>query len=127
MSRPERPAPGPGAARPVEDAEPWRSLELHGVEEEIGARAPEPTAPFWRGEDGQRHSYCSLRCGLDADRARALREAHLDAICRIAAAALVARDQGDQRETARLAMAAARLCEEIAGHWPPSAVEVPKR
>ncbi len=27
----------------------------------------------------------------------------------------------------RLAIAAARLCEEIAGHWPPSAVEVPKR
>ena len=111
------------AAGGIDAAEPSRTLVLG----QIGARAPEPGAPFWRGADGKRQGYCSLRCGLDADGAIALREAHLDAICLIAAAALAAREGGDQRETARLAMAAGRLCEEIAGHWPPSAVEIPQR
>jgi len=55
------------------------------------------------------------------------REVELEAIGRIARAGLAASERGDQGETARLAMAAGRLCQEIAGHWPPSAVEVPKR
>ena len=123
MSRVEGAGPAPRPARWIHAGEPSRRLVLR----EIGARAPEPGAPFWRAEDGKRQSYCSLRCGLDGDSAIALRETHCGSICLIAAAALVARERGDQRETARLAMAAGRLCEEIAGHWPPSAVEVPKR
>jgi predicted enzyme related to lactoylglutathione lyase len=59
--------------------------------------------------------------------ARELRQAHLEAIRRLAAGALAALDHGDQRETARLAMAAGRLCEEIAGRWTPAAVEVMAR
>jgi hypothetical protein len=89
--------------------------------------APDPVTPFWREEDGTRQSYGSLRCGLDEDVTSELRRAHLEAIGRIAAAALAAFERGDRRETARLAMAAGRLCEEIAGRWPPAAVEVPRR
>jgi hypothetical protein len=83
--------------------------------------------PFWREEDGSRHSYGALRCGLDRHTASTLRAAHLHAIGRIAAAALDASERGDRRETARLAGAAARLCGEIRGLWPPYAVETPKR
>jgi hypothetical protein len=93
----------------------------------IRVKAPEPDAPFWREEDGTRQSYGSLRCGLDAASARGLRNAHLDAIRGIAAAALAALDRGDQRETTRLAVSAGRLCEEIAGRWTPAAVEVTRR
>jgi hypothetical protein len=53
--------------------------------------------------------------------------AHVEAIRRLAAAALEASERGDRRETARLACAAARLCGEIRGHWPPSAVNTPGR
>jgi hypothetical protein len=89
-------------------------------------RPPDVVAPFWREEDGTRHSHGSLRCGLDEAMTSELRQAHLEAIDRIAAAALAALDRGDQPETARLAMAAGRLCEEIAGRWTPAAVEVPR-
>ena len=30
----------------------------------VRVKAPDPTAAFWREEDGTRHSYASLRCGL---------------------------------------------------------------
>jgi hypothetical protein len=90
-------------------------------------RPPDAGAPFWREEDGSRHSYGALRCGLDPPMAGMLRAAHVDAIGRIAAAALEASERGDRRETARLACAAARLCGEIRGLWPPTAVETPKR
>ena len=122
MSRGEDAAPVLSTGR-MNDGGPSRVLVLR----QIAMKAPEPGAPFWRGADAKRQSYCSLRCGLDADGAIALREACLGAIGLIAGAALAARERGDQRETARLAMAAGRLCEEIAGHWPLSAVEVPKR
>ena len=121
MNRAERAAPAPNKARGIHGGEPSRPLVLRA----IAVRGPEPDAPFWRGADGRRHSYCSLRCRLDAECAVVLREAHCQAIHAIAAAALAARERGDQRETARLAMAAGRLCGEIAGHWPPSAVGTP--
>jgi hypothetical protein len=90
-------------------------------------RTPEVEAPFWREDDGTRHSYGSLRCGLDPAEASALRAAHLEAIGRIAAAALLASERRERREARRLAAAASRLCGEIVGRWSPSAVEVPKR
>jgi hypothetical protein len=89
-------------------------------------RPPDADAPFWRERDGSRHSYGSLRCGLDPGEATALRAAHIAAICQIAAAALEASERGDRRETARLASAAARLCGEVRGLWVPTAVETPK-
>jgi hypothetical protein len=85
--------------------------------------APDPEVPHWRGADGSRLSFSSLRCGLDPAGWGELREAHLAAIRRIAAAALAAAERRDGGETARLATAAARLCGEIRGLWPPSAVE----
>ena len=85
--------------------------------------APDPEVPHWRTADGTRYSYGSLCCGGDARPAAELREAHLTAIRRIASAAMTAAERGDESETARLATAAARLCGEIRGLWPPSAVE----
>jgi hypothetical protein len=85
--------------------------------------APDPEVPHWREPDGTRHSYGYLRGRPDARPAAELRERHLAAIQRIAAAALVAAECGEDRETARLATAAARLCGEIRGLWPSSASE----
>lgn len=113
--------PQPGERRAVLDL---RSPLLGGW---VRVRAPDPGVPFWREEDGTRHSYGSLRCGLDGETATDLGAAHVDAIRRIAAAALEALECRDQRETLRLAMAAGRLCEEIAGWWSPAAVEIPRR
>jgi hypothetical protein len=101
------------------------TLELHNqpLDGRTRVRPPDPAAPFWREQDGSRHSYGSLRCGLDPGEATALRDAHLAAIGQIAAVALEASERGDRRETVRLASAAARLCGEIRGLWPPSAVQ----
>jgi hypothetical protein len=69
-------------------------------------RAPDPAKPYWREPDGTRHSYRSLRCRLEPGLAAELRDAHLNAIERIAAA---------------------RLCGEIRGLWPASAVEIRRK
>jgi hypothetical protein len=87
---------------------------------------PDPDTPYWHEAGGARHSYRSLLSLLDPRLAGAVREAHLAAIQRIAAAALSAAERGDRRQTRRLATAAGRLCGEIAGLWPPTAVEIPK-
>lgn len=92
-----------------------------------GLRAPDPVAPYWREADGTRHSYGSLRCMFDERVAAELGEPHLAAIRAVAAAALAASERGNRRETARLATAAARLCGEIRGLWPASAVEVRRK
>jgi hypothetical protein len=92
-----------------------------------GLRAPDPAAPYWREADGTRHSYGSLRCMFDERVAAELGEPHLAAIRAVAAAALAASERGNRRETARLATAAARLCGEIRGLWPASAVEVRRK
>ena len=113
----------------VDEALPSRAARVVSLVlgDRVHVMVPDPAAPFWRCQDGTRHSYRSLRCGLDPDHAGMLAEVHLEAIRRIAGASLSASEHGDQRETARLAMAAARLCQEIAGHWPPSAVEIQRR
>jgi hypothetical protein len=89
--------------------------------------APDPDVPHWREADGARHSYGSLRSGLEPRHAADLADAQLRAIARIVAAALAADERGDHAETARLAAAAGRLCGEIRGLWPAGAVEVPRR
>ena len=85
--------------------------------------APDPEVPHWREADGTRLSYSSLRCELDPADWDELREAHLAAIRRIAAAAVAAAERRDGGETARLPTAAARLCGEIRGLWPACALE----
>jgi hypothetical protein len=89
--------------------------------------APDPDVPHWREADGTRHSYGALRSGLEPRLADALADAHLHAIGQIAAAAIAACERGDHSGTARYAAAAARLCGEIRGLWPASAVEIPER
>jgi hypothetical protein len=105
------------------------TLDLHNrpLDGWTRVRPPDCAAQFWREGDGSHHSYGSLRWGLDPGETAALRDAHLAAIGRIAAAALEASERGERRETVRLASAAARLCGEIRGLWAPSAVEIPKR
>ena len=90
------------------------------------AIAPDPQVPHWREPDGTRQSYQTLRSGLQPSAARQLGQAHIGAIEAIAAAALAAAEGGDRREARRLATAAGRLCGEIAGRWPPTAVEIPR-
>jgi hypothetical protein len=129
VRQPNPPVLSTAARPPVQDGPSAGTLDLLSLP--LGAwtrvRPPDAGIPFWREGDGSRHSYGALRCGLDGHTASALRAAHLGAIGRIAAAALDASERGDRRETARLASAAARLCGEIRGLWPPSAVETPKR
>jgi hypothetical protein len=109
--------------RPIPQHEP-PGVALGGSRHAI---APDPAVPQWREADGTRHSYLTLRCRLEPGLARELRPAHAAAIQAIAATALAAAEGGDRRETRRLAAAARRLCGEIAGLWPPTALEVPKR
>jgi hypothetical protein len=123
------PALDRAASRRLRADETQGTLDQHNSP--LGAwtrmRPPDAGAPFWREEDGTCQSYGSLRCGLDPPMAGMLGAAHVEAIGRIAAAAIEASERGDRRETARLACAAARLCGEIRGLWPPTAVETPKR
>jgi hypothetical protein len=104
-------------------------LDLSGLRNDGSAPlcAPDLERPFWRAADGTRHSYRTLRCRIETAAVGELGEAHLTAIHTIAAAALAAGQRGDGRETRRLAVAAGRLCAEIAGFWIPTAVEIPKR
>jgi hypothetical protein len=90
------------------------------------ALPPDPQVPHWREPDGARQSYQTLRCGLEPGAARELGQAHIGAIEAIASAALAAAERGERREARRLAAAAGRLCGEIAGRWPPTAVEIPR-
>jgi hypothetical protein len=115
------PAPGRNGSRDGGYGPP--RLALGGLRQVI---VPDPRVPHWRDADGTRHSYQTLRCGLESGPADGLRQAHAAAIHAIAAAALAAAERGDHRETRRLAAAAGRLCGEIAGLWPPTAVEIPK-
>jgi hypothetical protein len=111
---PELPHAGPGRSAAAGET-PTAGGQIYPL-------APDAAAPYWRESDGTRSSYGSLRSGLDRRLAAEVGEAHLAAIGEIAAAALAASERGDRRETARLA-AAARLCGEIRGLWPPSAVQ----
>ena len=91
------------------------------------ALAPDPTMPYWHGWDGARHSLAELRCGLNPSAAAEVEQRHLAAINRVAAAAIEAMRGGEPAEGRRLSCAAGRLCQEIAGLWPSSAVEVKRR
>ena len=87
--------------------------------------APTPDQPFWHEADGTRHSFASLSAGLDEPLAAELRDMHIQALANLAAKALHARGEGDHHSVHRLSHAAGRLCQEIAGLWPPSAVTTP--
>jgi hypothetical protein len=115
---PERPANRAVTAQPDRGG-----LVLGGGRRAI---APDLEAPYWREADGTRHSYQTLRLGLGPGPASELRRAHAAAIRAIAAAALEAGESGDRRGSRRLAAAAGRLCGEITGLWPPTALEIPK-
>jgi hypothetical protein len=117
--------PGRGDWRPNRVGRPEGTLDIRGLVLGgwIRVTPPDVAVPFWREEDGSRQSYRSLRCGVDTRTAARLAEAHLAAIHVIATAAVDAAERGDHRDTARLACAAARLCDEIRGFWPPSAHE----
>jgi hypothetical protein len=80
--------------------------------------APEPAQPYWRSEDGTRLSFGDLVEGLSEACAEEAVAGYAEAICELARAAARARLHGDAQEARRLAIAASRLCQEIAGFWP---------
>jgi hypothetical protein len=83
-----------------------------------GVLAPEPGRPYWRSEDGTRLTFGDLVDGLSGACAEEAVASYAEAICELARAAARARLHGDAREARRLAIAASRLCQEIAGFWP---------
>jgi hypothetical protein len=83
-----------------------------------GCVAPEPAQPYWRSEDGARLTFGELIEGLSGARAEEAVAGYAGAICELAGAAARARLDGDAQEARRLAIAASRLCQEIAGFWP---------
>ena len=88
--------------------------------------APTAEQPYWHEADGTRHSFGSLSVGLEEDLAAELRDMHTTAVATLVGEALKARGDGDHLTVHRLSHAAGRLCQEIAGLWPPSAVAIPK-
>ncbi|MBA2644349.1 MAG: hypothetical protein H0U80_02770 [Solirubrobacterales bacterium] len=91
-----------------------------------GIYAPTAERPFWHEADSTRHSFASLSVGLDDDLAAELRDMHTRAVATLVGEALKARGDGDHVTVHRLSHASGRLCQEIAGLWPPSAVAIPK-
>jgi hypothetical protein len=83
-----------------------------------GFVAPEPARPYWRSEDGTRLTFGELLEGLSGACAEEAIAGNAEAICEVARAAACARLNGDAQEARRLAIAASRLCQEIAGFWP---------
>jgi hypothetical protein len=83
-----------------------------------GCVAPEPARPYWRSEDGTRLTFGELLEGLSGACAEEALAGYAEAIYELARAAARARLQGDGQEARRLAIAASRLCQEIAGFWP---------
>lgn len=55
---------------------------------------------------------------LAGGNAAAAADRHAEAICAVARAAAYARPRGEGQDARRLALAAGRLCKEIAGFWP---------
>ena len=87
--------------------------ELYGW---IAELAPTLEEPYWRASSGERSTYAEVRCSVAHELVADVDRAHLDAIGRLARAALEARG-GDNALARRYAHTAARLCEEIGGLW----------
>ena len=87
--------------------------ELYGW---IAELAPTPGQPHWRTSTGERSTYAEVRHSVARELVGDVDRAHLDAIGRLARAALEARGQ-DDKLARRYAHAAARLCEELGGLW----------
>jgi hypothetical protein len=83
-----------------------------------GCVAPEPAQPYWRSEDGTRLTFGELLEGLSGACAEEAVAGYAEAIREVARAAARAHLHGDAQEARRLATAASRLCQEIAGFWP---------
>ncbi|MDO8208960.1 hypothetical protein [Conexibacter sp. CPCC 206217] len=79
---------------------------------------PTPDRPYWHEtEDGSRRHLLELLGGDPAQAAR-VQSAHQQVIAELVGAAISAQRDGHDREARRLAMAAARLVEEVVGFWP---------
>lgn len=81
--------------------------------------APDAEVPYWRdAEDGERAHIRSILAGLAGEDAERVCSLHAEGIAEIAQVAVRAQAAGDEDTARRLAVAAGRLCEQIAGHWP---------
>jgi hypothetical protein len=85
--------------------------------------APTVERPYWHEEDGTRHSFPSLLCGMAPEQADELREIHAAAVADVLRASMAARRSGAHHRARALATAAGRLCEETIGLFPPSAAQ----
>jgi len=80
--------------------------------------APTPERPYWHDAAGERLALGDALARIDAEAPDETYGRHVQAITTLAHAALEAR-LGEENGAARtLAMAAGRLCQEIAGLWP---------
>jgi len=89
------------------------------IETPTGTRlAPELERPYWHDHEGERLTFQEVVSELAGGDAAAAADRHVEAICAVARAAAHARLRGEGQDARRLALAAGRLCEEIAGFWP---------
>lgn len=77
--------------------------------------APDGERPYWREESGARSTFGEVVSGVAIEAAREAAERHAEAVCQLARAAAEARLAGLHLDARRLALAASRLCEEVAG------------
>lgn len=81
--------------------------------------APTPELPFWHdAEDGSRYHLRDVTAGADAENTAVLEEAHAESIKTVLLASMAAGAAGNPADARRLAVAAARLCEQTIGLWP---------
>ena len=79
---------------------------------------PTPERPYWHDGTGERIAFGDVLAHAGPDEVAELGERHVEAIRVLCHAAVEAR-LGEGNGTARTrAMAAGRLCQEIAGLWP---------
>lgn len=82
------------------------------------ASEPTPERPYWHDAAGERIAFGDVLAHAAPDEAAALAERHVEAVRALCRTAVEAR-LGDGNGTARThAMAAGRLCQEVAGLWP---------
>jgi hypothetical protein len=77
--------------------------------------APEPERPYWHDREGERLTFQEVVSEQVDGNAAAAADRHVEAISAVARAAAHARLHGEGQDARRLALAAGRLCEEIAG------------
>jgi len=80
---------------------------------------PDEDHPYWRSPDGQRLTFLQVVAGQPPAVASSLATQHAQAVRALVRTAAHERLGGRHMCARKLASAAARLCEEACGLWPP--------